>query len=182
VKEGLELAREVGSLTSVREAHSVLSSIYESNGLYKEAIEEYKKYTAVKDSLFNEESQEIFAEMQEKYKSEEQKQQIELLQKENEIQVLYRTILIAGIILLLIISVLLYNRYRLKQKTANLRTEAAETKAAILQVQFEQKKKELDGARELQLSMLPAKIPQPPEVDISALMLTATEVGGDYYD
>jgi len=44
------------------------------------------------------------------------------------------------------------------------------------------RKKELDAARELQLSMLPAKIPGLPDVDISALMITATEVGGDYYD
>jgi sigma-B regulation protein RsbU (phosphoserine phosphatase) len=132
--------------------------------------------------MFNTESQETIAEMQEKYKSDEQKQQIEILQKEKEIQNLYRTILIAGLILVFIILILLYNRYRLKQRAANLRTEAAENKAAILQVGFEQKKKELNAARDLQLSMLPAKIPHHSKVDISALMLTATEVGGDYYD
>ena len=181
-KESLILAKEAGSLASIREAHNVLSDIYESNGFYKEALAEYKNYKSVHDSMFNTESQETIAEMQEKYKSDEQKQQIEILQKKNEIQNLYRTILIAGLILVLIILILLYNRYRLKQRAANLRTEAAENKAAILQVGFEQKKKELNAARDLQLSMLPAKIPQHSKVDISALMLTATEVGGDYYD
>lgn len=182
VKKAISLAEKVGNLRTLREGHGVLSDIYDSNGLYKEALAEFKKYEAFDDSLFNIESQENFAELQEKYKSEEQKQQIELLQKENEIQSLYRTVLISGIVLLIIISILLFNRYRLKQKAANLRIEAAENKAAILRVEFEQKKKELDAARDLQLSMLPAKLPQHPKVDISAFMLTATEVGGDYYD
>jgi tetratricopeptide (TPR) repeat protein len=181
-KKGLTLAEEVGAWTSIREAHSVLSDIYENNGNYKEALDEYKKYKAAHDTLFNSESQANIAEIQEKYKSEEQKKQIELLQKESEIQNLYRTILIAGLIFVLIILFLLYNRYRLKQKAANLRTEAAETKAAIIQKDFELKKKELEAARELQLSMLPSKIPEHPDLQIAALMNTATEVGGDYYD
>jgi serine phosphatase RsbU (regulator of sigma subunit) len=46
----------------------------------------------------------------------------------------------------------------------------------------ERKSKELEEARALQLSMLPREVPQLPELDISAFMKTATEVGGDYYD
>lgn len=42
--------------------------------------------------------------------------------------------------------------------------------------------KELEEARELQLSMLPKKLPNLPHLDISAYMKTASEVGGDYYD
>ncbi|HKX31116.1 MAG TPA: SpoIIE family protein phosphatase [Blastocatellia bacterium] len=42
--------------------------------------------------------------------------------------------------------------------------------------------KELEEARQLQLSMLPRKLPQLPHLDIAAYMRTATEVGGDYYD
>jgi phosphoserine phosphatase RsbU/P len=42
--------------------------------------------------------------------------------------------------------------------------------------------KELEEARRLQLSMLPKSVPQLPHVEIAALMQTATEVGGDYYD
>jgi serine phosphatase RsbU (regulator of sigma subunit)/Tfp pilus assembly protein PilF len=181
-KMGRELAIEAGSLSTIREAHGVLSEIYESRGFYKEALAEYKDYKAAHDSMFNIDSQQAIADMQEKYKSDEQKQQIELLKKENEIQNLYNSFLIAGLLLVFFILILLFISYRLKQKVANLRMEAAENKASAIQVQFEQKKKELDSARELQLSMLPAKLPEHSKVDISALMLTATEVGGDYYD
>jgi serine phosphatase RsbU (regulator of sigma subunit)/ligand-binding sensor domain-containing protein len=52
----------------------------------------------------------------------------------------------------------------------------------ILELENERKTKELEEARVLQLSMLPKEIPQLPNLDISAYMKTATEVGGDYYD
>ncbi len=195
-KKGLELAKQSGAWSSIRHAHLVLSEIYESNGLFKEALIEYKNYKSVHDSIFNSESQQSLAELQEKYNSDDQKKQIELLKKENEINNLYRTLLIGGLVLVLLILILLYNRYRLKlnahvtqQKlhlieieSYNLKAEAAETKAAMIQVEFEQKKKELDAARELQLSLLPALLPRHSKVSIAALMLTATEVGGDYYD
>lgn len=42
--------------------------------------------------------------------------------------------------------------------------------------------RELEEARQLQLSMLPRKVPQLPTLEIAAYMKTATEVGGDYYD
>ena len=43
-------------------------------------------------------------------------------------------------------------------------------------------KQELEYAREIQLSMLPREAPRLDWLDIAALSLPATEVGGDYYD
>ena len=64
-----------------------------------------------------------------------------------------------------------------------------ERHAAELQLAHEREKaenerraKELDEARQLQLSMLPKKLPQLPGLEIAAYMKPATEVGGDYYD
>lgn len=51
-----------------------------------------------------------------------------------------------------------------------------------IEAENEARAKELEGARQLQLSMLPKKIPQLPNLEIAAYMKTATEVGGDYYD
>ncbi len=42
--------------------------------------------------------------------------------------------------------------------------------------------RELEEARQLQLSMLPKALPHFPDLDIAADMRTASEVGGDYYD
>jgi serine phosphatase RsbU (regulator of sigma subunit) len=50
------------------------------------------------------------------------------------------------------------------------------------QAENERRAKELEEARRLQLSMLPKKLPELPNLEIAAYMKTATEVGGDYYD
>jgi len=42
--------------------------------------------------------------------------------------------------------------------------------------------KELQDARELQLSMLPRELPQVPNLELAVYMKTASDVGGDYYD
>ena len=52
----------------------------------------------------------------------------------------------------------------------------------VIQAENEQQAKELEEARQLQLSMLPKFVPQMPQFEIDALMQTASEVGGDYYD
>jgi serine phosphatase RsbU (regulator of sigma subunit) len=51
-----------------------------------------------------------------------------------------------------------------------------------LEAENEIRAKELEEARQLQLSMLPQALPQLPLLEIAAFMKPATEVGGDYYD
>jgi serine phosphatase RsbU (regulator of sigma subunit) len=52
----------------------------------------------------------------------------------------------------------------------------------VLEADNARKTKELEEARELQLSMLPNELPVLPNLDIAVSMKTATEIGGDYYD
>jgi serine phosphatase RsbU (regulator of sigma subunit) len=51
-----------------------------------------------------------------------------------------------------------------------------------LEAENQQRAKEMEEARQLQLSMLPKTVPQLPNLEIAAYMKTASEVGGDYYD
>ena len=60
--------------------------------------------------------------------------------------------------------------------------KATEAEKRALEIENERKTKELEEARQLQLSMLPKELPQLPNLEIAAFMRTATEVGGDYYD
>jgi serine phosphatase RsbU (regulator of sigma subunit) len=57
-----------------------------------------------------------------------------------------------------------------------------ELRAQRAEAENERKTKELEEARQLQLSMLPKELPHLPNFDIAVHMQTATEVGGDYYD
>ena len=75
---------------------------------------------------------------------------------------------IVAYIVLLLISVFLYSKWR--------------EKAASKKLEDERRNKELEEARKLQNSLLPKKIPSRKEYDISVYLKSATEVGGDYYD
>ena len=57
-----------------------------------------------------------------------------------------------------------------------------ELRQRLLEAENSRKSRELEDARSLQLSMLPASLPRVPGLDVAAAMTTATEVGGDYYD
>jgi serine phosphatase RsbU (regulator of sigma subunit) len=62
------------------------------------------------------------------------------------------------------------------------RTLEQERRRQELEAENERRARELEEARQLQLSLLPKKIPQLPHLEIATYMKTATEVGGDYYD
>ncbi len=72
----------------------------------------------------------------------------------------------------------------LSEKTLEQERQAhqAEMKRRLLEADNRRKTAELEEARRLQLSLLPAELPRPPGLDVAAHMQTATEVGGDYYD
>ena len=63
-----------------------------------------------------------------------------------------------------------------------LEREQEKTRFAIVEAENERRAKELEEARQLQLSMLPKKLPNIEGLEIAAYMKPATEVGGDYYD
>ena len=70
------------------------------------------------------------------------------------------------------------------RRAAELALESEQEKArfALVEAENQRQAKELEEARQLQLSMLPKKLPQIPNIEIAAYMKPATEVGGDYYD
>jgi len=101
-------------------------------------------------------------------------------------------LLLAGISALAFISILLFRNNRQKQNANNLlkrqkeeteiQKKYVETQNKIINAENERKTIEMEEARQLQISMLPKKLPQLPNLDIAVYMQTATEVGGDYYD
>jgi serine phosphatase RsbU (regulator of sigma subunit) len=57
-----------------------------------------------------------------------------------------------------------------------------ELEKRLLEADNQRKTAELEEARNLQLSMLPRKLPRLSGVEVEPFIQTATEVGGDYYD
>lgn len=64
----------------------------------------------------------------------------------------------------------------------NTKTLEQELQKRLLEADNRRKTRELDEARELQLSMLPRTMPEVDGMKVVPFMQTATEVGGDYYD
>ena len=67
-------------------------------------------------------------------------------------------------------------------ETLSMQKIEQERQASELRAENERRAKELEEARQLQLSMLPKKLPNIANLEIAAYMKPATEVGGDYYD
>lgn len=102
------------------------------------------------DSINNQSQQEQLAEMQAKYDSEQQKQHIALLEKNNEIGTLYNYVFAAGGGIVLVIGIFIYMRYRSKKK-ANVLLEAQN-------IQITEQKKEITDsiiyAKKIQQALL----------------------------
>ncbi len=87
------------------------------------------------------------------------------------------------ILILFVFTIDRVQRFRLTQRERNrAMIREAELRAQVAESENERKSLELEEARHLQLSLLPEKLPDLPNLQIAVYMKTATEVGGDYYD
>ncbi len=195
-EEGLKVAAETNSWSVLQNAHQTLADIHEQQGNYEQALHHHKLFKAAHDSLFNSESQTVIAELQEQFRTRQQQQQIEMLQRMQKVQEEWFIMLSVGLVLVLIVLGLTYSRYKLKERghktreqlhqaeieKARLEAVNIQSQTKLLEIEHKRKSKELDDARNLQLSMLPKELPENEFATIAAEMITAAEVGGDYYD
>lgn len=129
-QQTLQDAIELNLLNDMRSAYKLLSEIYLGTGSYRDALEYYKKYEKVKDSIVNEKNYARIEELRATYESElkdgeikslEQKASLQQLQIRNQ-QYLLVGILIA-VMLLVGLSYLYYRQKLLKQKQRELEIE-----------------------------------------------------------
>lgn len=194
--QALTLAEQTKSWPLIRDAHELLSEFYNNLEQYERALDHFSEYKSANDSVFNIQSQSVIAELQETYKTREQQQQIAVLQQREKISRIWLGVLAGGILVIAVVMILIHSRYRMKKRAhdalellhakeieqAKLVMEKAEATAKYLHAENERKSQELEAARDLQLSMLPSELPDVTYADIAAMMKTAAEVGGDYYD
>jgi serine phosphatase RsbU (regulator of sigma subunit) len=172
LKEGVRLSEKYGSRDLMFESYSRIAEAYKKTGNYEKALFYYQKFSDQKDSLINKENSDITEELQVRYQSEKKDKEILLLNKNKEISDIkntklewFRNSLIIGVVLVLIVAFLLYNRSRIKTranvKLAAYNTEILDQKSEIEQQKriVEQKNKEITDsinyARRIQLAILP---------------------------
>lgn len=121
------IGKKINDPYTVLDAYEVLSQVYEDQHQYKEALSYFQKYTLLKDSL-NEAGTKIqVEELEMKYQNEKKAAEIELLKSEQSVQALALSrqranliIVALALISVVIISILLVNRYRVIGRTKRL--------------------------------------------------------------
>jgi len=133
-KQALNIALEIDDRQRRADVYKELSNSYMADGNDSKALEHYKKYNDLKDSILNEEKVNSLNEMTAKFESEKKENQITILTKDNELknaeikkQRLIKNYFIGGLVAFLLISILVYRTYRTKQllKLQTLRNRIA---------------------------------------------------------
>lgn len=111
-------AQLLGYPTDIRDAAKLLADVYRALGNWKVALEMSDLYMTMRDSVFNDETRRVA--MLNKFQSDYDKKEA-ILQAQAEASVneqrLQRNAFIGGFVLVLLLALLLYNRYRIR--TAN---------------------------------------------------------------
>lgn len=124
LQAALELARKLGLRRVIRHAYAGLVDIRLKQGRGNEAVQYQQQYYAVRDSLLSTSKIRQIVELESKHALQLSAQQMQLLEKENRIQTIWKNLLIILIILLVFLSVGIYllqrYRYRKNRELLNL--------------------------------------------------------------
>ncbi|MCD4698331.1 MAG: tetratricopeptide repeat protein [Bacteroidales bacterium] len=143
--EGIELAIETGQKKTLGEIYINLADYYVLTDDYKNAFKTQEKLLILKDTLFSNNLTEKVSEMQTKYETEKKEKEIELLTKDSEIkelkikkQSVQLYFLIAFIILITVVVLLIFSKYKFRQKHLRIKLEMKnlETEQRLLRSQM----------------------------------------------
>lgn len=121
--KSLSISESTHSLPAIRDIHLQLFKIDSIEGNFQSAIEHYKKYKAATDSMFSESKSKQIQELEIQYQTQQKEKELLLLFNQSKLQqtsieqgkILRNAIMGAGALLLLLLLVV-FNRYRFKQK------------------------------------------------------------------
>jgi two-component sensor histidine kinase len=151
LKEVLDRLNKPGRVKDeFREADLLQFKVDSALGNYPSAIKHYQRYTALRDSIFNETKSKQIEELGIKYETEKKEQALRLQEKDNarltaqnQAQQTTRNALLGGSGLLLALLGLSYNRYRLKQRSNQL-LEAQQEALRARQAEIDQQNTSLE--------------------------------------
>jgi AraC-like DNA-binding protein len=121
----LQLARKLGLRRVIRHAYSGLVDISLKQGKGDEAVVYLQQYYAVRDSLLNTSKIRHIVELEAKHDLQLKEQHLQILENEKRIQTIWKNLLIALVIFLILLSIGLYQlqRYRYSKNREMLNLE-----------------------------------------------------------
>jgi len=143
-KKAIDIANKVGIKNTLPPCYLNLSGVYEEQGKWAEALEKYKQYHNLNDSIFSIEQVRLVKAISEKYENQK---------KENEIQNLQwqRNITIASIILALFIAAFVWRQNRI----VNAQKREVEAQKLIVERKSKETTDSINYALHLQKAILP---------------------------
>jgi len=127
IRRGLQLSDEIQALAYKKESYELLSQLYEAEGENKKALDYYKMYHRLNDTIFSREKQNRISEIHINHETEKKEREIALLTKDNQINKLevkrqksFKNYISIFALLLLALAILAYNRFNLKKKNARV--------------------------------------------------------------
>ncbi|MBQ4819043.1 tetratricopeptide repeat protein [Aquimarina sp. MMG016] len=139
----LNIAQKIGNIEAERDSYLTLAAIAEDFGKNTQALQFYKNYQTLNDSIYNKENEKRVRELQTIYETEKKEQEIvlqqneiELLEQKAKTDKLQRIVLGYGLIISIIIFGLGFYGLRQKIKRSRLEKEKVDAELAF-------KKKEL---------------------------------------
>lgn len=130
LKQGLSVALQHNLQASIADSYNQLSNLKEKEGNYNDALQYLKKYHEYDEKILNEKNLQYTSDLIIKYDTEKKKNQIELLEKENEIVKIRLTqnnkiLIFIGLTMMLFVGLLfiIYRQYKLKNERKLLLVE-----------------------------------------------------------
>lgn len=119
------LARDYELTVLLKDAYELKSAWHEKSESYDEALNDYKVYKTLADSLFNERMTAQLNEMTTKYNTEKKEREIEQLKHQEKISHWTKRLMVAAIVVLLIICALIYSRQKKAKQLTQYKLEKA---------------------------------------------------------
>jgi serine phosphatase RsbU (regulator of sigma subunit)/tetratricopeptide (TPR) repeat protein len=116
-RKSLRLFREIGVREEEVDLYLNLAEIFKVTGRDDSALVYYKKHMALRDSLVNEDVMLHQRNLEAKYESEKQKQQIELLTRKSDTREWFLGAIIVVFLVLVFLVVMLYKRNQFRKQT-----------------------------------------------------------------
>ena len=115
--------KETGMLMYLFSAYNLSSQIYAELGDYKNALENFKNFIVVRDSVYNSDNNKKIAVLEAKRVEELNQKQLEIKDLQISKAKNQKWYFISGIFLLICFMIVLYNRYRFKSKANKIITK-----------------------------------------------------------
>ncbi|MBA2611586.1 MAG: tetratricopeptide repeat protein [Bacteroidetes bacterium] len=165
LNKGLLIAQKIDDKEGVKVSCLALSELYAQTGDFKNAFLYNRRYMMAKDSLQSLQNQNQIGEIQTKYETDKRDREIELLNKDKQLQEsiiekqnIQKIAFITGIIVLLGFSVFIFNSFKRKQKDNKIIISQKEEVEKQKQLVDDKQKEIIDSiryAQRIQKALLP---------------------------